>query len=115
VDPRDLSRDPSVGEAYARDPLVGRKVSARWFTSVAAAMAEALASAPGLALPALVMAAGEDRLADTEATRRFAAAAPMPWVELQVWDGLFHEILNAPEKDAVLRHIADWIEARLGA
>ena len=113
VDPRRLSKDPAVGAAYAHDPRVGRKVSARWFTSVARAIAEAHAAAPALPLPALVMAAGEDFLADTEATLRFVASAPTGRVELQVWDGLYHELLNAPEKAAVLRRMRGWIGARL--
>ena len=71
------------------------------------------AAAPTLALPALVMAAGEDFLADTEATLGFVASAPSDRVELQVWDGLYHELVNAPEKDAVLARMRGWIEGRL--
>jgi len=113
VDPAHLSRDPSVGEAYARDPLVGRKVSARWFKSAAKAMADAHSAARALPLPTLVMAAGEDLLADTEATARFVAGAPRDRVDFQVWDGLYHELFNAPEKGAVLGRMRAWIEARL--
>lgn len=115
VDPSHLSRDPAVGAAYARDPLVGRRVSARWFTSVAGAMAEACAAAPPAELPVLLMAAGDDRLADTEAARRFASATPARWLELQVWDGFYHELLNAPERDAVLLRVSGWIAGRLQA
>jgi alpha-beta hydrolase superfamily lysophospholipase len=113
LDPGHLSRDPAVGAAYARDPLVGRRVSARWFTSVARAMADAHAAAAALPVPALVMAAGEDLLADTAATLRFVASAPRDRVDSKVWDGLYHELFNAPEKDAVLRWMRGWIEERL--
>lgn len=113
VDPRHLSRDPAVGAAYAADPFVGRRVSARWFTASLQAMDEAQANAPKLAVPTLILAAGEDFLADTEATRRFAGNAPAANVELQVWDGFYHELLNAPQKQAVLDRIAGWIESRI--
>jgi len=113
VDPARLSRDPAVGAAYARDPLVGRRVSARWFTAALSAMDEAHAGAASLKLPTLVMAAGDDFLADTEATRRFARSAPAGSLELHVWDGFYHELLNAPEKEAVLGRIEGWIGDRL--
>ena len=113
VNPARLSRDPAVGAAYAADPLVGRRVSARWFTASLQAMHEAHANAAKLAVPTLMMAAGDDFLADTEATRRFAKNAPAAKVQLQVWDGLYHELLNAPEREAVLDRIRGWIEARV--
>jgi alpha-beta hydrolase superfamily lysophospholipase len=109
VDASRLSRDTSVGEAYLRDPLVGRKVSARWFTAVAGAMADAQAASSALPLPTLVLAAGEDALADTAATLRFVGGAPRGTVEVQVWDGLYHELLNAPEQGEVLGRIEAWI------
>lgn len=34
--------------------------------------------------------------------------------KLIVWDGLYHEILNEPEKDEVLRAMAEWIAEREG-
>jgi alpha-beta hydrolase superfamily lysophospholipase len=59
------------------------------------------------------MAAGEDLLADTAATLRFVGRAPNDRVDCQVWDGLYHELFNAPEKDAVLDRMRAWIEERL--
>jgi len=115
VDPALLSRDPAVGAAYAADPLVGRKVSARWFTSVSQAIEEAHAAEPRLPLPALVMAAGQDALADSGATRRFVEGATGARAELQEWDGLYHEILNAPERALVLERAWAWVAERLAA
>src|SRR5215216_1451257 len=40
LNPASLSRDPRVGEAYAADPLVNRKISARWFAEATRAMEE---------------------------------------------------------------------------
>ena len=113
LDTAHLSRDPAVVAAYEADPLVTRKVSARWFTEVGGAHARALALAPTLRVPALVMQAGADRLVDPGATRRWAEAAPPALVEYVEWDGFFHEILNEPEKAEVLARIARWLEAHL--
>ena len=113
LDPTHLSRDPEVVAAYRSDPLVTHKVSARWFTEVNAAFARALALAPALTVPTLVMQAGADRLVDPDATRRWVAAAPQHLVEYVEWEGFFHEILNEPEKAQVLARIETWLAARL--
>ena len=34
---------------------------------------------------------------------------------LKLYDGLYHEILNEPEKDVVLEDIASWLDARSAA
>jgi alpha-beta hydrolase superfamily lysophospholipase len=114
VDPAGVSRDPAVVEAYRRDPLVSRRVSSRWLAAAREGMDEAHQRAPALAVPALVMAAGDDRLVDARATRRFVARAPASLVEYVEWPGLFHEILNEPERAEVRARITTWLDARLG-
>jgi len=32
---------------------------------------------------------------------------------LNVYDGLYHEIFNEPEKDTVIDDVVNWIEARI--
>jgi acylglycerol lipase len=114
LDTTALSRDPQVVAAYEADPLVTSKVSARWFTEINAAHARVLALAPTLTVPALVMQSGADRLVDPAATRRWAEAAPAGLVEYVEWDGLYHEMLQEPEKAQVLARIETWLAARLG-
>ena len=36
-------------------------------------------------------------------------------MELEVWDGFFHEMLNEPEKDRVRQRIRDWLAAHVPA
>jgi alpha-beta hydrolase superfamily lysophospholipase len=113
VNPAYMSRDPQVVASYRTDPLIGTKASARWFTSMLRAIDEAHAEAGRLSVPALVMAAGEDRCVDPEAVRRWAARAPEDKVEFVWWDGLFHETFNEPEKQKVFERIESWLEQRL--
>lgn len=115
VDPFLLSRDPTVGAAYAADPLVGRRVSARWYTELLAAIADSHARAPTLAVPALVMVSSEDRVVDPGATARWVASAPAGRVELVRWEGLFHEMFNEPERERVFARMEAWIGGRLAA
>ena len=114
AEPRFLSRDPRVAEAYVNDPLVSNTVSARWFTEVLRAQADTLARAPNLALPALVMQSGDDRLADPAATRAWVAAAPAELVDYVEWDGLYHEMFNEPEKEQVFEKMETWLAGQIG-
>jgi alpha-beta hydrolase superfamily lysophospholipase len=34
-------------------------------------------------------------------------------VQLNVYQGLYHEVFNEPERAAVLSDVVDWIDARL--
>jgi alpha-beta hydrolase superfamily lysophospholipase len=112
VDPALLSRDAAVGIAYAADPLVSRTVSAGWYYAAQQALAEAHAQAPRLQVPTLVLYAGADALVDPEATARWVARAPQDRLDAVRYDGLYHEILNAPEKRQVQRRVEEWIVAR---
>jgi alpha-beta hydrolase superfamily lysophospholipase len=113
ADPELLSRDSGVAEAYRSDPLVSDKVSARWATSALEAQRRALEEAHELAVPALVMQAGADRIADPEATRSWVAAAPGNVVEYVEWEGYFHELFNEPLADR--RPVFDAMERWLAA
>jgi alpha-beta hydrolase superfamily lysophospholipase len=114
IDVRHLARDPAVGEAYARDALVSHAASAGWLRAIERAQREVREGASRLRVHALVMASGEDRLVDPEATRRFAQAAPPDRVELVWWAGFFHEMLNDVGREDVLARIVSWLEARTG-
>ena len=113
AEPKFLSRDPKVAKAYVDDPLVSDTVSARWFTEVLQAQADTLARAPNLAVPALVMQSGDDRLADPAATRAWVAAAPAKLVEYVEWDGFYHEMFNEPEKEQVFEKMEGWLAGQI--
>ncbi len=108
-----LSRSEGVAEAYEQDPLVSDTVSARWFTEVQRAQATTNAYADRLALPALVMQSGADRLTDPEATRKWAEDAPDELIEYVEWDGLYHEMFNEPEQKQVFEKMESWLSKQL--
>jgi glycerol kinase len=113
LDTNAISRDPQVVQAYISDPLVSEKVSARWFNSMMKAIVDANSRAASLRIPMLLMQSGDDILVDPAAPGRWAEAAPNGLVELVVWEGLFHEMLNEPEQDQVRTRITDWLERKI--
>lgn len=116
ADPAFLSRDPEVERQYIADPLVSDQVSARWATSAMAAQRTALAEAPLMTIPALIMQAGDDRLVDPDTTRTWVASAPADLVEYVEWEGYYHELFNEPmiERRRVFDKMEKWLESHSG-
>ena len=104
-----LSHDPQVERDYLADPLVSRKVSAAWFRAAHAAQAELDSGASRFTVPALVMAAGDDRLVDPAAIRAWAQKVPTAFIE---WPGMYHELFNEVEREKVLGRVAQWMDER---
>ena len=110
LDPQGLSRDPAVVEAYLADPLVHLRMTLRFGAELLGAMQRTAGGGADLGLPALMLHGGDDPICDPAASRTFADAAPD--CSYRCYPGLRHEILNEPERDAVLGDIQRWIEER---
>lgn len=113
LDSSAISRDPAVVRAYAEDPLVSHKVSARWYAEMLQAMKHAQRQAGALRTPMLLMQSGADRLVDPAAPARWAAAAPAGLVEYVSWEKFYHEMFNEPDKDQVRARTLDWLNGHL--
>jgi alpha-beta hydrolase superfamily lysophospholipase len=113
INPAFLSRDPEVGTAYATDPLVTRKVSARWFAEATRAMQEVNEMAPRITLPLIVMHGSEDRLASVDATKQLFERIGASDKELVIYPGFYHELFNEPEKQEVFDRVTAWLEKEL--
>ncbi len=102
-----ISRDPAVVEAYQQDPLVHDRLSARLGMELLETGEWAIAHAGEFPVPLLLMHGTADRLTSYEASQEFASKAPD--YTLKLWDGLYHETHNEPEKDVVLGTVISWI------
>lgn len=109
LDNHAISRDPDVVRAYIDDPLVSEKVSARWYVEMTQAIEDIQGRAVELKIPTLLMQSGADRLVDPKAAPQWARDAPEDLLELVVWDELFHEMFNEPEKGKVHACVLEWL------
>ena len=110
--PEDISRDPSVVEAYRKDPLVHDKVSLSIARDGLAAGRWSLDHAAEFIPPLLLMQGSADRVVYPEGSQQFAQRAPGD-VTLKTWPGLHHEIHNEPEREDALRFMVDWLDRHL--
>ncbi len=109
LDPSILSHDQEVCEHYAADPLVSDIASARWFTEVLQAQADSFREVTHIKLPLLVMQAGDDRLASSEATRHFFEAAQSEDKNFLLYEDYFHEIFNEVGRARVVADLIAWL------
>jgi len=107
--PEWISRDPAIVKAYATDPLVHDRITARLTNFIVDGGARAIGDAPRWTLPTLLMWAGADRCVSPRGSEAFAAAAPANVVATRPWPGFAHEIFNEPEKAEVLKTLTDWL------
>lgn len=109
-----ISRDPAVVEAAERDPLnYNGRVLARTgaeFIRVAQRIQTHMAA---IALPLLVFHGTADKLTDPDASRMLYEHARSSDKTLKLYDGLYHETLNEPEKEQVLEDVVEWLKARI--
>lgn len=114
IDASAISRDSQVVSDYENDPLVYRgKASAALVTAIFAAMNRVVANAGSIRLPLLIMHASEDRLTSVEGSKLLHAQVGSEDKKLVIYDGLYHEILNEPERMNVMGDILEWLNPRI--
>ena len=114
LDASGVSRDPEEVKKYVEDPLVLHgKASARMVRELFAGMATLQARAAGIALPMLMLHGDADVLTSPDGSRYLHQHISSADKTLTIYPGLYHEILNEPERQDVLDQIFSWCEARL--
>lgn len=110
-----ISRDPAVVDAYNNDPLVFRTpIRARLGAEMLDAMDRVDAGLPSLRTPLLVMQGTADGLVDPGCGPHVYDRAGSEDKTLKMYDGLWHEIFNEPERDHVLDDLTGWLRSHLG-
>lgn len=112
LDPALISHDPAVVGAYRADKQVHDRISARLARFMADSGPATLVLAPTWKVPTLLLYAGADKLVNPAGSRAFAAAAPKPVVSARCFEGLYHEIFNELEAQAVFAALKQWLDAR---
>jgi len=105
-----LSHDTAVVRAYAADPLVHDKVSTRLGIGLIDVGLWLLDHAAESAFPLLIYCGSKDRLVSADACREFAAKVKGDCT-IKLWDGLYHETHNEPQKAEVLAFVTQWLKA----
>jgi len=107
-----VSRDPQVVREYENDPLVHHgSIPARTAVELLGATRGFPQLAARLVLPVLVMHGTADRLVPLGPVRGVHQAIASKDRTLRYYEGLYHELCNEPERDAVLTDLVRWLDA----
>jgi alpha-beta hydrolase superfamily lysophospholipase len=114
IDPEILSRDPSVGQAYAQDPLVYHGPLTLTTLQGVVAGVEAVAQGGTLGeLPTLWIHGEEDALAPLEPARTAIAGVSGERFEAKVYPEARHEVFNETNKDEVIGDVLAFVHRSL--
>lgn len=114
LDAEAVSRDPQVVADYKADPLVFLgKVPARTAREMMHAISTYPARVESMQLPCLLMHGSADSLVLAKDAQPVFDAIASPDKTVRIFDGLYHEIFNEPERLEVLGIVKDWLDARL--
>jgi len=112
LDVTGVSRDPAVVQAYVDDPLVFHgKTPARLSAELLRAMQRITAEASKITLPVFILQGSGDRLVNPGDARFLHGAVGSVDKTLKVYDGLYHEAHNEPERATVLGDVEAWLAA----
>lgn len=109
LETRYLSHDQAVIDAYNNDPLVHPKISARLLMAMLDAIAFSQAHAANLAIPTLMVVAGDDHAVDAKGSKAFFASLKAGTGTFHLYDALYHEIFNELERQRVFDDVRAWL------
>ncbi len=113
VDPETVSRDPAVVAGYDADPLnFHGSFPAESIVSLERVGMTFPKRLPSLTLPLLILHGADDKLTSPSGSRLVDELASSHDKTLRMYPGLRHEILNEPEREAILDEIVAWLIER---
>jgi len=108
----DLSHDPQVVKNYLNDPLVHGQASFALAKTTFSAIQWTFENANEFKPPLLLMHGSEDQIAFARGSEEFANLVNCDCT-LKIWNGLYHETHNEPEKEQVLDYLTSWLMSKL--
>jgi acylglycerol lipase len=108
-----ISRDPEVVRAYREDPLVYRgRIKARTGAEILAAMQRLPTQLTRLSVPLLLLHGTDDQICPLVGSIMVHDAVSSPDRTLRRYPGLYHEVFNEPEREAILTDLICWLDDR---
>lgn len=111
LNPLDLATSPAVAQRYKADALVHDRIS----VAAGLAMLEAAKNLDTISgdfpVPLLLMHGTSDRITDFQGTANLAERLTGD-VQLEFWEGYYHELHNEPIAKELMEKVAEWMLLR---
>lgn len=116
LEPGSGTRDPMMRARDESDALLIKKVSIRWYRELENSIRsvhEGIDAFPDI--PLLIMQGGDDRIVDKYRVKEWFNNVDIGEKYYKEWEGLYHEVLNEPEKNHVLAHMIGFVTMHLNS
>ena len=108
-----VSRDPQVVAGMKNDPLVFHgRFPARTGAEILRAASRLRSRLETIEIPFLLMHGTADLVTDVAGSRELHARARSTDKTLELYEGLYHDLLHEPEKEQVTADLIEWLAAR---
>jgi len=110
-----LSHDQNVVTAYINDPLVHDRISLGFGKAGLDATDLVFNHAAEFSVPLLIMHSKMDKITYSSGSEDFARLVSEAGgdVTLKLWDGMYHELHNEPQKAEVFKFMIEWLDKHL--
>jgi acylglycerol lipase len=109
-----VSHDPAVVAAYRADPLVHHgRIPAQTVAEMARAVAGFPATVGAITVPTLIVYGTADGLCPPSGAIMLAERFGSEDLTTRAYEGLYHEILNEPERETVMGDVLSWLGERV--
>jgi len=112
INPNHISRDPAEVEKYKKDTLNHNRITAETAMGLLSWGDYALAHASELDIPTLLIHGSSDQLTSHQGTIQFHEKSKRN-SEIILYEGLYHELHNEPEKEKVLNDVLFFLNKHL--
>ncbi len=114
LDARLISRDPAVVAAYREDPLVHHgRIPARTVAEMARTVERFPDVVGRVTVPTLIVYGTADGLCPPSGAIMLAERFGSVDLTTRAYEGLYHELLNEPERETVMGDVLAWLRERL--
>ncbi|WP_350342736.1 lysophospholipase [Proteinivorax tanatarense] len=110
----EICRDLQVVHEYVEDPLVLKAATAKFYHEVfIKGVRYVQSNFNNYSCPCLVMHGTEDSIIDYQHSINFYEKNSSKDKTKKLFSGLYHELLNEPEKDEVMAEVLSWLDKRI--
>ncbi|EES48684.1 alpha/beta hydrolase [Clostridium botulinum] len=108
-----ICSDKSVVNNYIKDSLIVKEISDNLYIEIKNTLKSLNEHINKFEFPVLILHGKEDKLILCDDSTNFYNKISSSDKTLKIYDGLYHEILNEPDRDYIIDDISQWIKSRL--
>ncbi|MEX0887691.1 MAG: bifunctional alpha/beta hydrolase/class I SAM-dependent methyltransferase [Phycisphaeraceae bacterium] len=109
-----LTHDPEQARAYDDDPLIARSIAVNILLDLFDTSRRIVADAGAIRTPTLLLAGGSDWVVHVSTQARFFARLGSPTKRMQIFDGMYHDILHEKDRHLVLDEVRRFVGDAFG-